>query len=238
LVGGKVENKRISKQTASKRKMIYLIHGQNEIDSRRFLIRLKTSYQNVQNIPGKNLSRKNLESRLSETSQALFGGKTTLLIENFEGDFASLPKKLPEGVDLILWADKKLAVTPKNIKAFLFNQVIKGSVFKLADAVLLKKEREAQVMLGSLLKNKEAPEKIIGTINRGLCLVYFVKENTINKTNLSLYLRQKHIEQARYWSKLSVKRGLLQLLSSDVAIKRGNKPSHVLTNLISHLATL
>lgn len=218
--------------------MIYLIHGQNEVDSRRFLIRLKTSYQSIQNIPGKNLSEKNLESRLSETSHALFGGKTALLIENFEGDLASLPKKLPDGLDLILWSDKKLVVTNKNIKNILFNQIIKGSVFKLADAVLLKNEKQAQIMLEDLLENKEVPEKIIGTISRALCLVYFVKENTIDKTNLSLYPRQKHIEQARYWSKLSVKRGLLQLLSSDLAIKRGSKPSHVLTNLVTHLVAL
>lgn len=215
--------------------MIYLIHGKNEVDSRRFLTKLKTSYNNVKTWDNKSLTKKDLDSNMRIASKELFGGKSAFLVEGFNGESEILPKLTPEGLDLILWSNKKLFITGKDLKVFLFDRITKANTFKLADAILFKQEVQAYNLLDELLSSKEPPEKIIGTINRGLCLVFLVKENTISRTNLSSYIQQKHIDQSRYWSKASVKRALVRLLKTDLAIKDGTKPNIALSNLISQL---
>src|SRR4030043_537088 len=102
--------------------MIYLIHGTNQVDSRRFLIRLKGSYQDIQTISGKGLSKEVLEEKLKIASHYLFGGKSSFLIEHFSGDWNILPKKLPEEADIILWSGGKVETGKTLVKSFLFDQ--------------------------------------------------------------------------------------------------------------------
>ena len=217
--------------------MIYLVHGQNEVDSRRFLTKLKISYGDVREVEGKNLTKEHLERQLSESSLSLFGTKSALLIDNFSSGLDILPKQSPEGLDLIIWSNKKIPVSSKHLKSFLFDKATKANVFKLADAVLFGRERQALILLDELVQSKEAPEKIIGTLNRGLCFLYFAKEGSIAKTNLPPFIQQKHVEQARGWDEKTVKKGMAKLISADLAIKSGSKPHLVLTNLISELAS-
>jgi len=217
--------------------MIYLVHGQNEVDSRRFLTKLKVSYGDVREVDGKNLTKEYLERQLSESSVSLFGAKSAFLIDNFSSGLDILPKQSPEGLDLIVWSSKKIPVYSKHLKSFLFDKVVKANVFKLTDAVLSGRERQALILLDELVQSKEAPEKIIGTLNRGLCFLYFAKEGSIAKTNLPPFIQQKHVEQARGWDEKTVKKGMAKLISADLAIKSGSKPHLVLTNLISELAS-
>ena len=218
--------------------MIYLVHGQNEVDSRRFLIRLKSGYQDLQSFQYKILDKKLLETSIKKLSQPLFGGKSAILIEGFTGNIDILPQSLPERLDIILWSNKRLDVRNKDVKSFLFDRVRRANVFKLSDAVLLRREKEAQILLTQLLYGKELPEKIIGALARGFYLIYFIKEGTINKVNLSNFIIQKHNDQATHWTIARIKKGLLQLLYADLAIKDGKKPTVVFTNLISRLTTL
>jgi hypothetical protein len=217
--------------------MIYLIHGQNQVDSRRFLIRVKSTYQDIQQIPGKGLSDKIFKEVLSRVSYPLFGGKTALLIEGFDGNWQIFPKKLPEGVDLILWSEEKVAAGDFPAKKFLFDQVKKTTSFKLADAILFRNERQALVLATQILDTKEPSERIIGALSRSFALVYAAKEGSLQYASLADFAREKIKEQAGLWSKASLKKGLLQLLLADIGIKEGEKAHFVFTRLISRLAT-
>jgi len=218
--------------------MIYLIHGQNQVDSRRFLIRLKSTYQDIQQIPGKGLSDKIFKEALSRISHHLFGGKTTLLIEGFDGNWQIFPERLPDDIDLILWSDKKLEVGKGPVKNFLFDRSQKATNFKLADAILFRDEKQALVLSSQILKTKEPTEKIIGAVARGLVLAYCAKENSLQNSNLASFAREKIEDQAKLWTKAALKKALLRLLIADVALKEGAKNHLVLTSFINQVVSL
>lgn len=214
--------------------MIYLIHGTNQVDSRRFLVRLKTDYEDIQNIPGKNLNKKVLEEKLKMANQYLFGGKSAFLIENFSGDWSVFPKNLPESLDLILWASEKIEVGNKKVKSFLFDQKKKANAFRLTDAILFRDEKEAFATATQLLLEKEPTEKIVGAILRGLLLAFCAKEN-LSELPLAPFARQKVEDQAKFWSKSGLKRAILELLRADLDLKSGKSSSLVFSQLIGRL---
>lgn len=218
--------------------MIYLIHGQNQVDSRRFLIRLKNSYQDLQSIPGEGLTEKGFKENIAGISHPLFGGKTAVLIEKFDGSWKIFPKKLPEGIDLILWSGEKINVSNLPVKNFLFHKTQKATSFKLADAVLFRNEKEALVLAIKLLSAREPVEKIISAISRGFFLAYAAKEESLSKTNLPTFAQERIEEQAKLWDKATLKKALLHLLSLDLALKEGTKPNLGLTSFISRAVSL
>ena len=213
--------------------MIYLIHGQNQVDSRRFLVRLKNNYQNIESISGKNLTEEEFKRISLRLSHPLFGGKSSILIENFNGDWQILPKAPPKEVDIILWSGEKIELGKVAAKNFLFHKTTKASVFKLADAVLFKREKEALVLTFQLLSTKEANEKIIGALGRGLYLAYCAKEGSLAGSGLPNFAREKIEDQAKFWSGSALKKALIYLLQSDLALKRGAKAHPVFTSFIS-----
>ncbi|HEX7456601.1 MAG TPA: hypothetical protein VF303_04000 [Candidatus Nanoarchaeia archaeon] len=213
--------------------MIYLIHGQNQVDSRRFLIRLKSGYQNIEIISGKNLTVKEFQKTLRGLSHHLFGGRSALLIEYFDGNWQVFPRKLPAGVDVILWSVKKIPLSQLRVKSFLFDQIKKPSVFKLSDAVLFKEEKQALITASQLLSTKEPTEKIIGVIARGFYLVYCAKVDSLVGSELPTFAQKKIQEQAKLWSRPSLKRALIYLLGVDLALKEGAKAEATLTTFIS-----
>ena len=217
--------------------MIYLIHGANQVDSRRFLIRFKSNYQDVQNIPGKNLSSSLLQEKLGQASHHLFGGKSAFLIENFSGDWGIFPKRLPEGLDIILWSEEKIEMGDSRVKSFLFDQQRKATAFKLADAILFKNEKEAQVLAWQLLVSKEPPEKIVGAALRGLLLAFCAKE-TLRGVSIPPFVRKKAEEQAKFWSRQNLKRAILELLRAEIALKEGRTASLVFAHLIHRVVSL
>ena len=100
--------------------MIYLIHGQNQVDSRRFLIRQKTNYRNIETVAGKYLTSESLRKILVQASRSLFGGKNAVVVEGFRGDWKPLPKKVPEDLDLFLWSSEKIKIDRADVKSLLF----------------------------------------------------------------------------------------------------------------------
>ena len=216
--------------------MIYLIHGQNQVDSRRFLVRLKSNYQNIESISGKHLAGEDLKRTLPKFSHSLFGDKSALLIEGFKGEWQIIPKKLPEGLDIILWAEDKIDLGNVKVKNFLFHAVTKANGFKLADAILFKREKEALMLAAELISTKEPNEKIIGALRRGFYLVYCAKEDTLTGTQLATFAQKKFKDQSKLWSKTALKKALIYLLWSDVALKEGAKADLVFTSFVSRVA--
>ena len=216
--------------------MIYLIHGQNQVDSRRFLSKLKSNYQNIESISGKHLAGEDLKRTLPKFSHSLFGDKSALLIEGFKGEWQIIPKKLPEGLDIILWAEDKIDLGNVKVKNFLFHAVTKANGFKLADAILFKREKEALMLAAELISTKEPNEKIIGALRRGFYLVYCAKEDTLTGTQLATFAQKKFKDQSKLWSKTALKKALIYLLWSDVALKEGAKADLVFTSFVSRVA--
>ncbi len=218
--------------------MIYLIHGQDQVDSRRYLIRLKSSYENVEAVSGRNLGKAELEKAFQQASHHLYATKAAFLIEYFSGEWGIFPKKLPSGVDIILWADKKIDLGMVQVKNLSFDRVKKPTAFKLSDAILFRKEREALTIAAQLLAIKEPPEKIIGAIGRGLYLVYAAKSGSLQTAQLPKFAKEKILDQAGLWSKLALKKALIYLLRSDLSLKEGAKSPQVFTTLISRVGSL
>lgn len=217
--------------------MIYLISGQNQVDSRRFLIRLKSDYQDIQQIPGKGLNEKIFKEATNQLSHPLFGGKTAILVEKFAGNWQIFPKKLPAGVDLILWSDEKLAAGDQPVKNFLFDRTQKATSFKLVDAILFRNERQALILATQILNTKEPTEKIIGALARGFSLAICAKENSLRNSGLAAFAREKIAEQAKLWTKTSLRKALLRLLAIDITLKEGAKAHPALTTFISQVVS-
>ncbi|OGY24125.1 MAG: hypothetical protein A2172_01105 [Candidatus Woykebacteria bacterium RBG_13_40_15] len=215
--------------------MIYLIHGQNQVDSRRFLIRLRSNYKNIRVIPGKNLNDKDFLKLIKEYNQPLFEGREAILIEEFDGNWDILPKQEIKGIDIILWADRKIDKLVPKTKTFLFEQQKKLSAFKLVDAVLYKDEKEALVILDTLLKKKEPGEKIIGAFLRGFGLLYCAKTGSLEKAKIPLFASERIKEQEKNWNKAEIKRALLNLIYADVTVKGGQNASIALTTFINRV---
>ncbi|OGY26617.1 MAG: hypothetical protein A2Z24_02240 [Candidatus Woykebacteria bacterium RBG_16_44_10] len=219
--------------------MIYLIHGTNQVDSRRFLIRLKGSYQDIQTISGKGLSKEVLEEKLKIASHHLFGGKSSFLIEHFSGDWNILPKKLPEETDIILWSGGKVEIGKTLVKSFLFDQRKKATTFRLVDAILFKDEKESQSLALELISAKEPIEKIIGAVLRGLLLAFCAKDkDDLRETPLSSFVQQKIKEQAKNWTRVALKKAILELLRADVALKESRAADLILSQFINRAAAL
>lgn len=215
--------------------MIYLIHGTNTVDSRRCLIALKQNYENIEIINGKKLKAGDLAKNFSQISHNLFGKNSATLIEYFNGDWKLVPEKPPKGLDLIIWADEKLRPPKVNVKNFVFNRAAQASTFKLADAILFKNEKEAQISASQLLASKEPVEKILGTLNRSFYLVYCEKEKSLKDDNLHSFVREKIKEQAKMWSKSGLKKALVHLLRADLDIKEGLKANLALPLFIGRV---
>ncbi len=217
--------------------MIYLIHGTNPVDSRRYLIRLKQNYENIETIDARKLKVGCFGKRLGQISHNLFGNNAVVLMEYFSGDWTQIPEKLPGGLDLILWSEEKIRSSKINVKNVVFNKYSQISTFKLADAILFKNEKEAQIIASQLIASKEPIEKILGTLNRSFYLAYCEKEKSLQGENLHSFALEKIREQSKMWSKGGLKKELLHILQVDLDIKEGLKRDLALSLFIGRVAS-
>lgn len=218
--------------------MIYLIHGQNIVDSRRFLIRLKSNYENIETISGKTMGEGDIRKTIHQISHSIFGGKSAILIEHFNGKWQAFPKKFPKDVDIILWSGEKIKIGDLPVKNFLFDRIEKATVFKAVDAVLYRNEKHSMLLIMQLLNSKEPAERLIGALARSFYFAYCAKEDTLRDAKLAPFVRKKIEEQARLWSRPALKKALIYLLWADVALKEGLKDNLVFSSFVSRVSTL
>jgi len=218
--------------------MIYLIHGTNSVDSRRYLITMKQNYENIETIRGKKIKTEAILKYFSQISHNLFGKNSAVLVEYFNGDWKLVPKELPKGTDLILWSEEKIRTSNIKVKNFVFNRSFQANTFKLADAILFKNEKEAQIIASQLLASKEPVEKILGTLNRSFYMVYCEKEGSLKGENLHSFVLEKIGDQAKMWTKAGLKRALVYLLRVDLDLKKGSKANTALPLFIGRIASI
>ena len=199
--------------------MIYLLHGQDTASSRNFLLRLREQYKTTTTI-----DVKKSKGILEVPSEQLFEQKALIVLEN------SIPKNADEllpnsSSDVAIWLPDRLEIIPKWVeKNLLFKLSETTSTFKLADLVFLGQEKQALLILESLLKKSIPSELVIGSLVRQLRLINLVLEGEELKVSKKSFVQSKTVDQARKWSKKKVRLAGLQLLKADLSIKKGLLP--------------
>ena len=119
----------------------------------------------------------------------------------------------------------------------MFNRAFQASTFKLADAILFRSEKEAQIIASQLLASKEPIEKILGILNRSFYLVYCEKEKSLKGEDLHSFVQEKIVDQARMWTKSGLKKALVYLLRVDLELKEGLKTNIALPLFIGRITS-
>lgn len=215
--------------------MIYLIHGEDLVSSKNFLLKLKTNYTSIDNISLKNV--KNLNQVLP-SGNGLFSEKKLVILENFP-----LKKeiKLPQNLDYdtVLWFEE--SIDPPNWvnKIWYFKQNQANTSFKLIDYIAYGQEKQALMTLKEVLFYPKEREMIIGSLVRLMRLLVFSKNGELAKVTTSKFLQEKTVDQAKGWDLRKIRAGLMYLLKTDLWLKQGKlSPENLFTNLTINLCRL
>ncbi len=215
--------------------MIYLLHGEDIVSSKNFLLNLRKEYSGFDQISLKNV--KNLDEALP-SGKGLFSEKKLVVIENFplKKEF-QLPKNLD--YDVVLWFAESVSAPSWVDKAWYFKQNQTQSSFKLADYIAYGQEKQALSLLNDLLKDPKEKEMIVGSLVRQLRLLALTISGELSEVSQSQFLQSKVKEQAKNWNLRKVRAGLIYLLKTDLWLKQGRlSVETLLTNLTIDLCRL
>lgn len=215
--------------------MIYLLHGENTVSSRSYLLKLKKDFSEVKTISIKSLSSLELSSL---TPGSLFSTKVLIVIEGWGKDTAEKIKGLGKERDVVIWTDKIVENPPKEFKVLEFKENFKTNAFRLADAAAERDLKKSLQILADLQNYKIPPELIIGALSREFRLLLA----TVEKENLSGtpdFVKEKLKKQVLNWNKEEVIKVLNKILELDQRIKTGRVGAFIgLTKLLADLSEL
>src|SRR3989344_2678099 len=127
--------------------MIYLVHGEDSVSSKNFLLKMKNDYSSLDQVSFKNVKNVN---ELLPSGKGLFSEKKLVIIENFPiRKGFEIPKNLD--FDVVLWFAESVTAPTWVDKSWYFKQREVNSSFKLADAVAYGQEKQALLVLKELL---------------------------------------------------------------------------------------
>ena len=215
--------------------MIYLIHGEDIVSSKNFLLNLKKNYSGFDQVSLKNV--KNIAEVLP-SGKGLFSDKKLVVIENFPlRKDVQLPKKLD--YDAVLWFAETIPVPTWVDKVWYFKQNQTLSSFKLADAVAYGQEKQALAILTDLLKDPKEKEMVVGSLVRQLRMLALCLSGQSEEVSKSQFLQGKIREQAKNWNFRKLRTALIYLLKTDLWLKQGKLSGEtLLTNLTIDLCRL
>lgn len=201
--------------------MIYLLHGDNLLASRNFLLKLKKDYPEVKNLNVKNLS----ELRELASFNSLFAPKELIIIEGYKEDLLEKIKEIGSKSDIAVWVDKKIKNIPPYVKALEFKETYKGNVFKLADFVAEKNLARALLLLEELASEKTPFEIIVATLVRQFnFLLIYLDEKTFAGPD---FAKEKIKKYSQNWQLEEVMGALKNLLILDQKLKIGKVESKI-----------
>lgn len=215
--------------------MIYLVHGEDIVSSKNFLLKFKESYSSVDTVSLKNA--KNLNDVLP-TGKGLFSEKKLVVLESFplKKDL-KLSKNLD--YDVLLWFGDSITVPNWVDKNWYFKQNQSISSFKLVDYVFYGQEKQALEILRDLLRDTKEREMIVGSLVRQMRLLALAINGEVAEVSKSEFLREKIKNQAKNWNFRKIRAGLIYLLKTDLWLKQGKLSSEtLLTNLTINLCRL
>lgn len=212
--------------------MKYIIHGDDLTSSRKYLEVLRKQYQESVTLEGERLNLENfLEIALNPS---LFLKRTVIIIENYSG-----PEKIFEVStlhDVVFWWAKTLTKTYKVDKTVFFKNQQAYGIFRFADTVGLKEEKNSLLLLNRLFEERVPTEKIISILTRQFKLITQVLDGSMDKVSKSDFVRKKIESQARAWNLKKIHEALTLLFLTDIKIKKGEvRPLSALTFLTHQL---
>ncbi len=215
--------------------MIYLIHGEDSVSSKNFLLKMKNDYSGFDQVSFKNA--KNV-AELLPSGKGLFSEKKLVIIEKFpiRKDF-ELPKNLD--FDVVLWFAESVTAPTWVDKVWYFKQRETNSSFRLADAVAYGQEKQALTVLKELLREPREKEMIIGSLVRQMRLMALSLSGERQEISRSQFLQDKVSEQTKNWNFRKLRSALVYLLKTDLWLKQGKLSAEtLLTNLTIDLCRI
>ena len=215
--------------------MIFLVHGEDTVSSRSFLLKLRQDYSSAETISLKNIKD---PQTILPSGKGLFSEKKLIILENFS---LSKTKEIngDYDYDLVLWFPETITPPSWINKAWHFKQTNSVSIFKFADSVVYGQEKQALLMLENLLLSSKEREMIIGTLVRTLKMIALSLSGEAETVSNSSFVQSKVREQAKEWDLKKVKIALLYLLKTDLWMKQGKLSSEdLLTKLTFDLCRL
>ncbi len=197
--------------------MIFVLHGENLTEIRKFIINL----QNEHNVGSK------VELFVEETSPAefneavssidMFGGTTMVVLDISKAgrmkldDYIAVLEKVADEVIVIIVAIKDLTKTNvfiKNsvkLKARVVSFKVSTRVFKFVDAVFNGNREESYKILRELVLEEEEPIYILSMLIYGLRNIGIAKLESPELNKMAPFIKSKAVAQARKFSEESVK---------------------------------
>jgi DNA polymerase III delta subunit len=200
--------------------MVTLLHGNNTLASRRYLLDFKTKFNGeVEEVDGRRLTEKDLNEALS--SLPMFFAKKLLVIQHAPRE--NILKKLnnsPKEAEVIIWAEKRLNLKLNQIKVLEFKETSELTSFKLAEAAANKNVKAALETLERLLSEKCPPELIVGALHREIRLLILAQEGSL-AAPLPSFVVKKIEKRSSNWEVNRLKEVLEDLLNLDERVKTG-----------------
>ncbi|MCL5411313.1 MAG: hypothetical protein M1150_01040 [Patescibacteria group bacterium] len=200
--------------------MLTIIHGNNLLASRKYLLDLKSKFEGeVETVNGRDLTLKALEEILSRSP--LFSEKKILIIEYFPKEL--ILKKVIDvssnKIDVIIWVDKRVETKLPKAKILEFKELTEENTFKLAELVGFKNQKLALKLLEKLLSEKSPPEFIVASLERELRLLMAAKEDALTGSKVHPFVIKKMKERAKSWEVEEIKKALEDLVVLDLNLK-------------------
>ncbi len=220
--------------------MITLLHGDNIDASRKELNELKSQAKRreIRELDGKHIDEAMLAQALESSS--LFGGETTVIIENLFsglGKKITLAKKFAQQIgtssaEVILWEEKEIGKTAidnlgKNVAVRLFKTPV--IIFKFLDALKPDNTRFTVPLFEQLVET-DAPELVFSMMVRRIRQLIQLADH-VTPDGLQGWQAKSLTNQARLFTIEKLLFMEKQLLDMEYATKTGSSP-FALTQLI------
>lgn len=217
--------------------MIYLLHGDDTAQSRKFLSGLAENFK-VITLDGKTLTVPVLEENL--LSQGLFGDQKIVVVENLLSKNAGKKKLISfineneHDTQLILWEDKKIFKTTTNsLKNITIREfMLPTYYFQFLDQLSPPNKKKVFILYQQLLKTYAPEQLLFSLIKRVRLLVILKSQSTTDEiTKMPPWMLSKLQQQARLWPRDTLILFYKKLQEADIKLKTGRLP----TDLSKHL---
>jgi len=227
--------------------MTILIHGSDVVESRKELLKLKSSYTNQGfRVESFVATKENVDQiKISLLTSSMFAQKNAYFVELDKSTISTInPKSAPEQNVAVFWIEGKIPANSsflkslKNINGTIltFEEKRDAKIFKLADFVCQKNSSLALSLLEELLQNQTAGYEILGVLIFQFRNVLGVKLKADFVKKEHPFVLKKSVVFAGNFKEEELLEIYKKLAEADVKIKTGQGNENlVLTELIHYI---